>query len=146
MHNLWSSRQLCCNLRVHTLSLVWTFSYLNKVYLFCSIPWYVRKLHAHSLLTLVYCVDLFPSSSHWQHRSVTFHKGQTCQSTIPISWNGSSLRDKPLRTLKDECMTPSLGWPDLFKLVFIEIESHTVIGNIPIHLVGTQFVTWIGFD
>ena len=72
-------------------------------------------------------------------------QGQTCQSTIPISWSGSSLRDKALRTLKDKCMTPSLGWPDFFKLVIIETDSHTVIGNIPIHHVGTQFVTWIGF-
>ena len=117
IHYLWRSRQLCCNLRVHILSFVWTFSNLTKVYWFSSIL--ICPQTACSFYT--YVGILRRTTPKFFALATLFSdllQGQTCQSAIPISWNGSSLRDKPLRTLKDECMTPSLGW-----LIFTHLGS-----------------------
>ena len=66
-------------------------------------------------------------------------QGQTCQSTIPIPWN--DLGDKSLKTLKGEYLTPSLRWLDHFKLLVIATDSRrTILRNIPLLIIGAQFV------
>ena len=122
------------------------------VYVFCfpvraseDLVLYLAMLtsYAYSLIILLYIAT---SICNFFTMATTFSdllQCQTCQLIIPIRLN--DLGNESLRTLKDECATP-FCWPDLFKLFVIATDSHWIVGNILIHLVGAQFVTRVGLE